>query len=399
MPTILDKKNVVLGVTGSIAAFKAADLASKLTQLGARVDVVLTTAAREFVGESTFAGLTHRPVTSGLYGAQADLGIDHVALARRADIVVIAPATANTIAKLARGVADDVLSATALATRAPVVIAPAMDAGMYEDAATQANVEILRDRGAHFAGPAVGRMASGEVGRGRMVEPSEVVGHMRLVLGRDGDLAGRVVIVSAGGTEEPLDPVRVFTNRSSGKMGYAVAEAARDRGANVTLVSAPTALPCPVGVDRVDVATAAEMAEAVLGACGEADLLVMAAAVSDYRPAGASDQKIKRSGSATLTVEMVENPDIVSEASGSRLVKIGFAAETQDVVANARAKLAAKGVALMVANDVTAEGSGFGTDTNAVTFVYPGRDPEPMPLMDKLDVANALLDRALPLLK
>jgi phosphopantothenoylcysteine decarboxylase/phosphopantothenate--cysteine ligase len=399
MATNLNGKSIVLGVTGSIAAFKAADLASKLTQAGALVDIVLTRSAGEFVGVATFAGLTHRPVSTGLFESNSELGIDHVALARRADLILIAPATANVLAKLAHGITDDVLTATVLARSQPLVVAPAMDADMYENPATQANVKTLISRGVHFIGPESGRLASGLVGNGRMTEVPEIIGHVRAILGRSGDLADRQVVVSAGGTEEAIDPVRVLTNRSTGKMGYAIAEAARDRGAKVTLITAPTYLPIPVGVNLVAVGSAIEMQKAVRNACLESDLLVMAAAVSDYRPSDPSDNKIKKTGDDGLSIDLSQNPDIIAGISGERLVKVAFAAETNDVIENADAKLLSKGVDMVVANDVSAADSGFGTDTNAVTFVRPGREPETMPLMDKFDVGNALLDRALPLLK
>ncbi|MDP5876215.1 MAG: bifunctional phosphopantothenoylcysteine decarboxylase/phosphopantothenate--cysteine ligase CoaBC [Dehalococcoidia bacterium] len=399
MATILNGKSIVLGVTGSIAAFKAADLASKLTQAGALVDIVLTRSAGEFVGVATFAGLTHRPVSTGLFESNSELGIDHVALARRADLILIAPATANVLAKLAHGITDDVLTATVLARSQPLVVAPAMDADMYENPATQANVKTLISRGVHFIGPESGRLASGLVGNGRMTEVPEIIGHVRAILGRSGDLADRQVVVSAGGTEEAIDPVRVLTNRSTGKMGYAIAEAARDRGAKVTLITAPTYLPIPVGVNLVAVGSAIEMQKAVRNACLESDLLVMAAAVSDYRPSDPSHNKIKKTGDDGLSIDLSQNPDIIAGISGERLVKVAFAAETNDVIENADAKLLSKGVDMVVANDVSAADSGFGTDTNAVTFVRPGREPETMPLMDKFDVGNALLDRALPLLK
>ena len=397
--TILKGKSIVLGVTGSIAAFKAADLASKLTQAGASVEVVLTRSAQEFIGVATFAGLTHRPVSTGLYESNSELGIDHVALARRADLILIAPATANVLAKLAHGITDDVLTATILAGSQPLAVAPAMDADMYGAAATNANVEALKERGVHFIGPESGRLASGLVGNGRMTEVSEIIGHIRALLGRDGDMAGRHVVVSAGGTEEAIDPVRVLTNRSTGKMGYAIAEAARDRGADVTLISAPSSLPVPACVALLPVSSAIEMRDAVQTVCADADLLVMAAAVSDYRPANPADQKIKKTGDDPLSIDLIQNPDIIAGVSGKHLVKVAFAAETNDLIENAHAKVLSKGVDMLVANDVSAAGSGFGTDTNAVTFVYPGREPGPMPLMDKLDVGNALLDRALPLLK
>lgn len=390
----LEGRKIVLGVTGSIAAYKAADLASKLVQQGATVDVVMTPSAREFIGAATFAALTHRPVTTGLFEANSEIAIDHVVLAMKADAVVVAPATANTIAKLALGLSDDPLGATVLATSAPVIVCPAMDAHMYDNAATQANVETLRKRGVHVVGPADGRLASGLIGKGRMEEPARIVEHVRWVLGRKGDLAGWKVVVSAGGTQEPLDPVRHIANRSSGKMGYAVAAAARDRGALVTLVAGPTALPDPVGVNVVHVRTALEMRDAVAGAAKSADLLVMAAAVADFRPSEAAKEKIKKGSRETLTLELVRNPAIISEVSGPKLVKVAFAAETGDAVRKAREKTHYLSAAFIVANDVLEPGSGFGTDTNRVTFVYPDGTDEAMPVMDKLAVAHELLTRA-----
>lgn len=399
MPSILNGKSIVLGVTGSIAAFKAADLASKLTQAGALVDVVLTHSAREFVGASTFSGLTHRPVSTGLYETNSELGIDHVALARRADLILVAPATANLLAKLAYGITDDVLTATILAGSQPLAIAPAMDADMYSNSATQANVKNLVARGVHFIGPESGRLASGLVGQGRMSEVPKIIGSVRAVLGKNGDLSGRRVIVSAGGTEEPIDPVRILTNRSSGKMGYAIAQAARDRGADVTLITAPTSLLTPVGINVQPVTSAIHMRDAVERESKNADLLVMAAAVSDYRAARPEDQKIKKTNGDHLLLDLIQNPDIVAGVESEGLVKVAFAAETNDLIENAYAKLFSKGVDMVVANDVSAPESGFGTETNAVTFITPNHDPESMPLMDKLDVGNALLDRILTSLK
>ncbi len=392
-------KNVVLGVTGSIAAYKAADLASKLVQAGAQVDVVMTSAAQEFIGPTTFAALTHRPVTVGLFQSNSELNIDHVALALRADAVVVAPATANTMAKIRLGIADDPLGATVLATNAPVVVAPAMDAHMWDHAATARNVEVLRSRGVKFAGPVEGRMASGLSGKGRMAEPAEIVQHVRAALGENGDYAGREVVVSAGGTREPLDPVRYLGNRSSGKMGYALAEAARDRGAAVTLVSGPTALHDPVDVEVVKVETAGEMQGEVVASSREADLLVMAAAVADFRPSARSTGKIKKENGRPRSITLEENADIIASSSGPRLVKIAFAAETGGHVEKARPKLEAKGAAFVVANDLNQPGSGFGVDTNRVSIVGPGGKVEHLPLMHKLAVAHQVLDRALPLLK
>ncbi len=394
----LEGRNVVLGVTGSIAAFKAADLASKLVQNGAQVDVIMTSGASEFVGPTTFEAMTHRPVTVGLFESNSELNIDHVALALRAEVMVVAPATANTIAKLALGLADDPLGATALATNAPLVIAPAMDAHMWANGATVQNVRTLKSRGVRFAGPVEGRLASGLVGGGRMAEPAEIVDHVRSVLAVDGDYSGRAVVVSAGGTREPLDPVRYIGNRSSGKMGYAIAAAARDRGAAVTLVAAPGVLQDPVDVDVRKVRTALEMKDSIISTAREADLLVMAAAVADFSPTDYSAEKIKKDSASTYTVDLGRTTDIISKASGHRLVKVAFAAETGDHVEKARPKLEQKGAAFVVANDVTEVGSGFGMDNNRVSFVGPGSEVEHLPLMDKLAVAHAVLDRALPLL-
>ena len=393
----LDGKTVVLGVTGSIAAYKAADLASKLVQAGASVDVIMTTAATEFVGVSTFEALTHRPVTTGLWQAHTELSIDHVALALRADCVLIAPATANTVAKLALGIADDPLTATVLATGAPVIVAPAMDADMFASAATQRNIEVLTGDGVLVAGPVSGRLASGLIGKGRLIDNEVLVGLVRQAIGRHGDYEGRRVIVSAGGTRQPIDPIRFISNRSTGKMGYAIAEAARDRGADVLLVTA-AGLSDPAGIEVVKASTVDEMRDAIVPSSSDADLLVMAAAISDFTPARVSDQKIKKQDSKKMSLELTRVEDFMPLAHGRRLVKVAFAAETSNVEANARAKVAPKGAAFVVANDVSEPGSGFGTDTNRVTFVDADGGAEVLPLMGKLDVGHAILDRALPLL-
>jgi len=388
----LEGKSVVLGVTGSIAAFKAAELASKLAQSGARVDVVLTAAGAEFVSPLTFRGLTQGTVIVDMFAAAEE----HIELARRADVVVVAPATATSIARLAQGLAEDMVSLTVLATRAPVVVCPAMDNQMFEKAVTQANLETLRSRGMTIVGPEEGRLASGRMGLGRLSETDTILGAVRYVLGRDGDLAGRKVVVTAGGTREPIDPVRYVGNYSSGKMGYAVAEAARDRGAEVVLVSAPTGLPALFGVRLVAVARAAEMRDAVVAECRDAEVLVMAAAVADYQPAATALQKIKRHA-PKLTLELERTPDILAE-SGRGFLKVGFAAESEDLLANARRKLEAKGLDLIVANDITAAGSGFGSDTNRVVILDRGGREERLPLLSKYEVAQRLWDRIVPLL-
>lgn len=393
----LRDRNIVLGVCGSIAAYKAADLASKLVQEGAKVDVVLTAEAREFVTPFTFRSLTGRPALSDMFRPVTDQPEEHIALARRADIVVIAPASANCLAKITHGLADDMVSLTVLATKAPLLVAPAMDAQMWDAVATQENVETLRRRGVSFVGPESGRLASGYRGPGRLAETDTIIGAIKLVLAKTGDLAGKRLVVSAGGTRESIDPVRFISNRSSGKMGYALAEAARDRGATVTLVSAPTALPAPYGVELVPVETVAGMREAVLKATASADALIMAAAVSDFRPAATGDQKLKKS-EIGLVLELQLIDDFLHEVPDS-LVKVAFAAETENVVENARRKPLTHGrLDLICANDVSAPDAGFGVDTNRVTIVDANGGVEELPLLSKYETAQRILDRVLPLL-
>ncbi len=397
--SIFQDKHIVLGVTGSIAAYKAADLASKLTQAGALVDVVLTEAATHFVTPLTFQSVTGRPAWSDLWTASAEAHIAHVALAERAHLLIIAPATADVIAKLAHGLADDLLTVTALAARCPLLLAPAMDAGMYEHPATQANLNTLRERGVILLGPAEGRMASGLTGRGRLLEPEALFGHIRLALARGGSLAGKQVVVSAGGTQEPIDPVRFISNRSSGKQGYALAQAALDRGAEVTLVTGPTALATPPGARRVDVQTAQEMAQAVLAASAEADVLLMAAAVADFRPAQVAEQKIKKS--AVPEIRLEKTVDVLTAVAEARdqspakrpTVVVGFAAESQDLIENAREKVLRKRLSLIVANDISASDAGFAVDTNRVTLIDAGGGIETLPLLSKALVAEAVLER------
>ncbi len=390
---VLRERNIVLGVCGSIASYKAADIASKLVQAGANVDVVLTAAAAEFITPFTFRALTGRPVFTDMFTSVTALAEEHVEVARRADAVLIAPASATTIARIASGFADDFLSLTVLATRAPLVIAPAMDSQMWEAPATQANIATLKARGATIVGPDSGRLASGRTGSGRLVDTATLVGALVVELARHGDLAGKHIVVSAGGTREPIDPVRFISNHSSGKMGYAVAEAARDRGATVTLVSTTTALPLPYGVKLVEVGSVAEMRLAVLEACAAADALIMAAAVSDFRPAQRAEQKIKKGEAERLTLDLVKNPDFFHEVA-DRLVKVAFAAETEDVIANARLKPLAHGrLDLICANDLTAPDAGFAVDTNRVTILDAEGGTEELPLLTKYEVAHRILDR------
>ena len=395
--TIFGNKQILLGVTGSIAAYKAVELASKMTQAGAQVDVILTPAAEKFVTPLTFQSVTGRKAftDADLWGGQVH--VLHVGLAQSAELMVIAPCTANTLAKLAHGLADNLLTITVLASRSahcPLVVAPAMDVGIYSNTATQENVRILSERGVSFAGPAEGRMASGLVGKGRLVEPAELLGQLRFVLGRNGPLAGKKILVTAGGTQEPLDPVRVLTNKSSGKQGYALAQAALDAGGTVVLVSAPTALPAPAGARVIPVSTAQEMLAAVLAESERADALVMAAAVADFRPKQASENKLKkRDGIPQILVEAT--PDIlaaVAEMGALRpRVVIGFAAESRDLLENAGVKLKAKKLDMIVANDISAPDAGFGVDTNRVTLLFSDAKEQPLPLMSKDEVAETII--------
>jgi len=403
--SVLHDKRIVLGITGGISVYKVATLASRLTQAGAQVDVVMTEAAMHFVSPLTFQALTGRPVYTDLWetpGEGVPIHIAHVGLAHAADLLVIAPITANTMAKLAMGLADNLLSTLALAARCPVLVAPAMDVGMWTHPATQANVATLRERGVHFAGPAQGRMASGLVGEGRMAEPDELLGHVRWVLGRAGELAGRRVVVTAGPTREAIDPTRFISNPSSGRQGFALAQAALDQGAEVTLISGPTHLPTPVGARRVDVVTTREMEGAVLSAVERADVLLMAAAVADYSPARTAPQKIKK-GERDLTLHLVRTPDVLSAVAARRAetgyprVVIGFAAESEALVQNARAKLEAKHLDLIVANDITACDAGFAVETNRVVILDRQGGSQQLPLMSKAAVAEAVLERVVDL--
>lgn len=401
--SILTDKAILLGVTGSIAAFKAAELASRLAQAGARVDVILTGGAEHFVTPLTFQSVTGRKAytDSDLWGGEAH--VLHVGLGRAADLLVIAPCTANTLAKLAHGLADNLLSITALAATCPLLIAPAMDGGMFEHPATQDNLRILTERGAYLAGPAQGHLASGLSGVGRMLEPLELVGYIRRILGRRGKLAGKRVVVTAGGTQEPIDPVRFIANRSSGKQGYALAQAALDLGAEVILISSVD-LPAPVGAALVKVVTVAELQAAVLSETADADALVMAAAPADFRPKQtAADKLKKRDGVPQLTLEFA--PDILEALATQRAGKgrpqvvVGFAAESRDLLENATAKLKSKKLDIIAANDVSASDAGFAVDTNRISLLHADGQVEALPLMSKQEVAEVILERVAALLE
>ena len=393
----LKDKRVVLGVTGSIACYKALDLASKLMQAGALVDVIMSYGATQFVTPLAFRSITHRSVVTDSFDPDSEYSVEHVALAQQADVIVVAPATVHSIAKLALGLADDPLTTTIVAAACPLVVAPAMDGNMYHHPATQANLATLQERGVVIAGPGMGRLASGLIGAGRLLETLELLGYISYAMGKGGDLAGRTVVVSAGGTMEPIDPVRVITNHSSGKMGYSVAEAARDRGANVVLVTAPTNLADPALINVVKVQTAEQMGEAIQEHAGNADALVMAAAVADYRPIEIADQKIKKNEN-DMNIVLAKTTDILKTANGN-FVRVGFAAESQNLVENAKIKVESKKLDLIVANDITAEGSGFGSDTNQVTLIDRDLVVEELPLLSKYDVSNRILDRVIGLLR
>ena len=393
---MLSNKTIVLGITGSIAAYKAAAIASQLTQAGAKVNVIMTKEAIQFISPVTFRAITSRPVVTEMFDLASEFSIGHVSLAKAADIVVIAPATANIIAKLAAGIADDMLCCTVLATKAPVLIAPAMETNMYNNPVTQDNLSKLKARDFVIIAPATGWLASGKEGPGRLADINDIISGICQVLERGGDLAGKHIVVTAGGTQEPIDPVRYISNRSSGKMGYALAEAARDRGAKVILVTAPISLPEPAGVDVVKVGTAQEMRQVVVKVTPQADALIMAAAVADYRPIKAAKDKIKK-GEAGLTLKLECTPDILGSVKGN-FIKVGFAAESNNLVKNAKQKLQQKGLDFIVANDITASDSGFGADTNRVTIIDREGKVDSLPLMLKREVADKVLDRVVELL-
>ncbi len=411
---MLLNKHILVGICGGIASYKAVELVSRLQQAGALVDVVMSERADEFVRPLTFSSLSHRPVYSDLWEPSGKAAETHIALAEEADILAVVPATANTIAKLAHGVADNMLTAVALATKAPLLLAPAMHQNMYTHPATQANISLLRERGVFIIEPEIGRLASGEMGIGRLPDTSILLGAISVVLGRQGDLAGYTVVVTAGGTQEPIDPVRYVGNRSSGKMGYALATEARDRGAHVILISGHVVLDVPYGVEVRKVETAIQMRNAVFDAVVDADVLVMSAAVADFRPAEVAEKKLKKRESQDeqngLSLRLVRNPDILEElahsvdaatgngGTGRSLVRVGFAAETNNLIAYAHEKLVAKRLDLLVANDVSRSDSGFGTETNKVNIFHANGIMEDLPVMPKAGVAAAIWDRIVSLL-
>ena len=395
---MLKGKKIVLGVTGGIAVYKAVDLVSRLRKQGCEVRVVMTEHAQQFVTPLTFKEISGNQVAVSMWSSNQEFNVEHIALANWADAFVVAPATANIIAKMAYGLADDLLSTTLLAAQAPIVVCPAMNTGMYKNVATQENIAKLKSRGVTVMPPAVGKLACGTSGAGRLPEPQEIVEFLNAFFAkREGDLRGLKVLVTAAGTREPIDPVRFVGNRSSGKMGYAVAQMAAERGAEVLLISGPSALSIPANVKAIKVETTNEMLEACLESYDKVDIVIKAAAVADYRPRDVAEQKIKKKTDDALTVVMDKNPDILKTlgAKKTHQVLVGFAAETQNLLENARDKVVKKNLDMIVANDVTAAGAGFNADTNIVKFLFANGEVRSLEQMPKVDVANCILDEAL----
>ncbi len=397
---MLKGKKIVLGVTGGIAVYKAVDLVSRLRKQGAEVRVIMTEHAQNFVTPLTFKEISGNKVATSMWESNQEFNVEHIALANWADVFLVAPATANILAKMACGIADDLLSTTLLAAQAPIIVCPAMNTGMYENPVTKENIKKLASLGITVMPPAVGVLACGTSGAGRLPEPQQIVEFVSSFFAkREGDLRGLKVLVTAAGTREPIDPVRFVGNRSSGKMGYAVAQMAAERGAEVLLISGPSALSIPANVKAVKVETTNEMLEACLKAYDEVDIVIKAAAVADYRPRDVADQKIKKKTDDALTVVMDKNPDILKTLGSKKThqVLIGFAAETQNLLANASEKIIKKNLDMIVANDVTAAGAGFNTDTNIVKLLYPSGEVLALEQMPKVAVANVILDQALKL--
>ena len=397
---MLNGKKIALGVTGGIAVYKAVDLVSRLRKQGAEVRVIMTEHAQQFVTPLTFKEISGNKVAVSMWDSNQEFNVEHISLANWADAFVVAPATANILAKMANGIADDLLSTTLLAAQAPIIVCPAMNTGMYQNPITQENIAKLEAHGVTVMPPAVGYLACGVSGPGRLPEPQQIVEFIDdFFAKKDGDMVGLKVLVTAAGTREPIDPVRFVGNRSSGKMGYAIAQAAAQRGAEVLLVTGPSALAIPANVKGVKVETTNEMLEAVMEAYDKMDVVIKAAAVADYRPRDVADQKIKKKTDDALTVVMDKNPDILKELGARKVhqVLVGFAAETQNLLDNAREKIVKKNLDMIVANDVTAAGAGFNTDTNIVKFLYPSGEVRSLEQMAKTEVANLLLDAVMKL--
>ena len=390
--TTLSDLNIVLGVTGSISAYKSLTLASRLTQLGANVNVILTDGGSEFVTPLSFRAITQNHVVTDSFDLHSEYSVNHVYLAKHADLVIVYPATANSIAKLALGICDNPLGTTILSTTAPTIVAPAMETNMYLNESTQSNLTNLKYKGISILGPEEGSLASGASGLGRLSEPEDALEKIKLVIGQSrGDFKGKKIIITAGGTQEPVDPVRILTNLSSGKMGYALAEAARDRGAEVTLISAPVSIDPPLGTSLFEVKTADDMLVSVQQAIKGADAIIMAAAVADYKPTTSASTKIKKSPDS-MNIELSPTNDILKSIGDENVIKVGFAAETDNLIDNAKNKIKSKNLNLIVANDVTLPGSGFGSDQNQVSIIDKNLNVESIELASKYDVSNKILD-------
>ncbi|HAF62322.1 MAG TPA: bifunctional phosphopantothenoylcysteine decarboxylase/phosphopantothenate--cysteine ligase CoaBC [Anaerolineaceae bacterium] len=403
MDNPIKAKNILLGVSGSIAAYKAVDLASQLTKAGANVDVIVTPSAEKLVSALTFRSVTGRKAYTEADLWKTEEHVVHITLARRADLMVIAPASANSLAKLAHGIADNLLTVTALVIRCPLAVAPAMDAGMYDHVATQENLQILAGRSVTILGPKEGHLASGLKGKGRMLEPTILFSAIRFILSRTNPLSGKRILVTAGGTQEALDPVRFISNHSSGKQGYAVAQAALDAGAQVTLVSARTAITPPYGAELIEVVSAAEMHTAVMEKVQQVDAVIMAAAVADFRPASSSEQKIKKD--ATLqSIKLEPTTDILKELGEfkqqhPKLILVGFAAESENLIQNASEKLKRKNLDIIVANDISRSDRGFAVDNNEVILLFRDGSRKEVPLQNKENIAREIIDNLSPLLQ
>jgi len=397
---MLKGKNILLGVSGGIAAYKACELTSRLKKLDANVDVIMTKSATEFVTPLTFQSLSLNQVVTDMFEKPRYWEIEHISLAKKADIVVIAPATANIIGKLANGIADDMLTTTVMAAKAIKLIAPAMNTNMYENPVVQKNIETLKQLGYKFVEPGEGRLACGDIGKGKLAEPEIIEEAIKELLLPNKDLEGKTVLVTAGPTREAIDPVRFITNYSTGKMGFAIAEKAVSRGAKVYLVSGPSNLSTPFGVERYDVVSARDMYDIVMKLMGKADIIIKSAAVADYRPAEISNEKIKKSENE-MTIKLQRNPDILQElgkVKGNRVL-IGFAMETQNLIENAKAKVQKKNLDFIVANDLRTEGAGFAGDTNMVKIIDRQGNMEEVPLIRKSELADIILDKAISVIR
>ncbi len=397
---MLEGKNIILGVSGGIAAYKACELVSRLKKLNANVDVIMTQSATKFVMPLTFQSLSLNQVVVDTFSEPKYWEIEHIALAKKADIMIVAPATANIIGKVANGIADDMLSTTIMATRAPVIFAPAMNTNMYLNRIVQNNIEKLKSLGYLFVEPAVGRLACGDIGQGKMEEPEFIEQKIIQILSSKSDLKSMSILVTAGPTQEAIDPVRYISNHSTGKMGFAIAERAAARGAKVTLISGPTKLATPEGVQRINVISGKEMFEKVMEHFKQSDIIIKSAAVADYTPAEVSTQKLKKKDDE-LYIKLNRNTDILLELGKIKgdKVLVGFAMETQDLIENAKSKLHKKNADLIIANDLKVEGAGFGTETNVATIINKNGTAEKLPIMSKVELANIILDRASKLIK